>query len=365
MISSMMRVAGAGEGSPVRSVPRTHLYVPADQPRFIRRSASIPADALIFDLEDGVAPQRKDHARAAALEALSERPADDREYWVRINTGERGRDDARAVVTAGHADGIWLPKAEPDDTRALAGLLDDLDAATESDATGGSHAAAESDTAGGSPATAGQGGRRTPTPLGLLIESAAAALRLTCPHGDAAWPRRVLRLQLGEMDLRADLRMPPEGPESDVDWIRGVTVAYSAATGLQPPVGPVFADVSDSDGFRASCSRLRRLGFHGRACIHPRQVEIANEVFGVSDEELAAARSLLDRFDDAMARGHGAFRDVTGAMVDAASVRTAQRLTGRDAPAASAGRAGTRSPAGGRPHDEPRDEPPAGEPPTS
>lgn len=309
MISSIQR--RDGEGSHVRSVPRSHLYVPADQPRFLRSAASVPADAVIYDLEDGVAPGRKDHAREAAVEALAERGDDGRERWVRINTGERGRADARAIVAAARPDGIWLPKASPEEARDIGALLDEADSAAA---------------------------------LGLMIETAAAVLRLAQPLPFDA--RRVIRLQLGEMDLRADLGMPDlgragaaapgragaldAGVESDLDWVRGMTVAFCVATGLEPPVGPVYADISDSEGFRASCQRLRRFGYHGRACVHPRQVEIANEVFAVTEAEMEAARALLDRFDDAVADGRGAFRDVTGAMVDAASVRTARRLAGRD-----------------------------------
>ncbi|WP_248960666.1 hypothetical protein [Sphaerisporangium perillae] len=78
-------------------------------------------------------------------------------------------------------------------------------------------------------------------------------------------------------------------------------------------------------------AHLRSLGFQGRACIHPDQVTIANEVFGVDDAELADAHALLDLFERHQRSGSGAFRDAHGAMVDAATVRRARDLTGRTA----------------------------------
>lgn len=95
---------------PVRP-PRSHLYVPADQPRFLRAAPRSGADALILDLEDAVAPVRKDEARAAAVAFADERPAEGPELWIRINEGARGRDDARALLATGRVDGLWMPKA--------------------------------------------------------------------------------------------------------------------------------------------------------------------------------------------------------------------------------------------------------------
>lgn len=277
--------------------PRSHLYVPADQPRFLRAAPRSGADALILDLEDAVAPSRKDEARAAAV-AFAEagvaggprRP----ELWIRINEGARGRDDARALLATGRVDGLWVPKATAGaDLDALVGLVAD-----------------------GS------------TALGLLIESATGLLSL----GDTSGLPGVRHLQLGEVDLRADLRMTPDpGPGDDLlDWARGLTVAHTAARGLVSAVAPVSVHTSDPEAFRASSLRLRRLGFQGRACIHPAQVALANEVFGIDSGELADAHALLDLFDRRVGEGNGVFRDSAGAMVDAATVRRARELTGRD-----------------------------------
>ncbi|MFG2170879.1 HpcH/HpaI aldolase/citrate lyase family protein [Streptomyces niveus] len=276
--------------------PRSHLYVPADQPRFLRAAPRSGADALILDLEDAVAPSRKDEARAAAVAFAEARTVDgprSPELWVRINEGARGHDDARALLATGRVDGLWMPKATAGaDLDALVGLLAD-----------------------------------GATALGLLIESATGLLSL----GDTAGRPGVRHLQLGEVDLRADLRMVPDSAPSDqlLDWARGLTVAHTAAHGLLSAVAPVSVHTSDPEAFRASSLRLRALGFQGRACIHPSQVAVANEVFGVDPGELADAHALLDLFERRVGAGSGVFRDSAGAMVDAATVRRARELTGR------------------------------------
>ncbi|MFC9606056.1 HpcH/HpaI aldolase/citrate lyase family protein [Streptomyces niveus] len=274
--------------------PRSHLYVPADQPRFLRAAPRSGADALILDLEDAVAPSRKDGARAAAVAFAEERTAGGPELWVRINEGARGRDDAGELLATGRVDGLWMPKATAGaDLDALIALV-----------------AAAPEVA-----------------LGLLIESATGVLSLADTAGRAG----VRHLQLGEVDLRADLRMAPDSAPGDqlLDWARGLTVAHTAAHGLVSAVAPVSVHTSDPEAFRTSSLRLRGLGFQGRACIHPVQVAVANEVFGVDPGELADAHALLDLFEHRVDAGSGAFRDSGGAMVDAATVRRARELTGR------------------------------------
>ncbi|MFF3755328.1 HpcH/HpaI aldolase/citrate lyase family protein [Streptomyces sp. NPDC002018] len=326
--------------------PRSHLYVPADQPRFLRAARRGDADALILDLEDAVAPARKDDARAAAVAFALDRPATGGpELWVRVNTGARGLDDARALLATGRIDGLWMPKAaagpEFDALAALVAGSGGRPAAGSS--TAGPRAAAGSSIAGAraaaGPLVAGS------VALGLLVESAAGVLTL----GTVARHPVVRRIQLGEVDLRADLRMEPDSARGDdlLDWARGPAVAHAVAYGLECAVAPVSVHPSDRAAFRASSLRLRGLGFQGRACIHPDQVAVANEVFGTDAAELAGAHALLDLFERHERDGAGAFRDGEGAMADAATVRRARELTGRTAaaPAGSTGPADPPAPA--------------------
>jgi len=273
--------------------PRSYLYVPADQARLLRSAARSSADAVILDLEDGVAPRQKDAARAAALQFLSDN-ASSRAVWVRINTGRRGAEDAAAVLSQGlGSGGIWVPKAEP--SRAL----DELVALVAEVAP--------------------------QVPLGLLIESARGVVTL----GQTCATPGVDRLQLGEVDLRADLGMPASYDDGLLDWARGLVVAHAASARLRCAVAPVSVELTDMASFRALTVRLREFGFRGRACIHPRQVDVANDIFEVRAEDLAAAHALLDLFEAQLDRGHGAFRDSEGAMADAATVRRAREITGR------------------------------------
>ena len=135
-------------------------------------------------------------------------------------------------------------------------------------------------------------------------------------------------LQLGEYDLGADLGI--ERGDDDVEFLffRSQLVLASAASGIDPPVGPVSSDFADLDRFAGSTRALRRLGFRSRACIHPAQVAVANEVFTPTPAEIERARSLVAAADRATADGIGTWRDGDGLMIDEAVVRAARRLLG-------------------------------------
>ncbi|MEO6882149.1 MAG: CoA ester lyase [Mycobacteriaceae bacterium] len=276
---------------------RSYLYVPGDQPAKLARALDRGADALIVDLEDAVAPAGKDAARAAVAQWLSSlSPAAARRVWVRINAAAAGHADADAVVPHSPA-GLVVAKTESlAELHALDGVL---------------RAAEER-----------AGVEAGCTALVPLLESAAAVLDAA---GIATAPR-VVRLQLGEADLRADLGITPGPDESELTFVRSHVVLVSAARGLLPPVASTSVVVRDLDGLRRSTRALARLGFVGRTCIHPAQVPVVNEVFTPGAEEVAAARSLLVRFDRSVAAGAGVLTDSAGSLVDEAVVRQARRL---------------------------------------
>ncbi len=267
---------------------RSHLYVPADQERLLAKARTTDADAVILDLEDAVAPARKDAALAGALEFLaSDEPGPER--WVRVNTGARGLSEIEILV-AMRPDGIWLPKAEP------GGWTSDALAALAS---------------------------REVRP-GLLVESAAGLVGL--PQLPPL-PADALT-QLGEVDLAADLRMRDRSEEAMVPF-RARIVLETAIRGLEPPVAPIDERFDDLETFRARSILLRDRGFGSRACIHPAQLAVANEVFGIDPDELAHARRVLEEFDEQAAAGRGAFTDGHGRMADLATVRWARELVAR------------------------------------
>jgi citrate lyase subunit beta/citryl-CoA lyase len=282
------------------AVPRSYLYVPGDQPRKLARALDREADAVIVDLEDAVAPAAKPAARAAVAEWVRSRdPGAGVEVWVRINPDEAGHHDALAVVGPGLTGVVAAKTRSATDLIALDEVLRQAE-----------------NSAGLTP------GQVEVVPL---LESAAAVLEASA----IARAPRVRRLQLGEADLRADLGLPHGDGEPELLHVRSQVVLVSAACGLEPPVGPVSTDFQDLDRLRASTRSLARLGFVGRACIHPAQVAVINEVFTPTPDELDRARTLVARFERALAAENGVVLDDDGRMVDEAVVRQARRLLAR------------------------------------
>ena len=136
------------------------------------------------------------------------------------------------------------------------------------------------------------------------------------------------RLQVGEADLKADTGIEPGDDERELLWVRSQVVLASAAAGIDPPVGPVSTNFRDLDALRASTEAVRRLGYRGRACIHPAQIAVVHEVFTPSPEQVDAAQALIAAYDAAVAAGSGVLLGPDGRMVDEAVVRQARRLVG-------------------------------------
>ncbi|MER5771839.1 CoA ester lyase [Streptomyces sp. NPDC001985] len=280
---------------------RSALYVPGDAPGKLARALDRGADELIIDLEDAVPPDGREAARRSVAEWLASLPPRvPARLWVRINPGAAGLADIAEVASG--------PPSVP-----LAGVCA---AKTES-----AERLAELD---GALREAERGSGRRPGTLGVvpLLESARAVLAAPLL---AAGPR-VVRLQLGEADLRAETGVEPGGDESGMLYARSRTVLASAAAGIDPPMAPVSTDFRDLGRLRESTLALRRLGFRGRACVHPAQLAVVHEVFTPSGDELARARDLLGRYEAARAAGAGVCLDGRGRFVDEAVVRAARRL---------------------------------------
>jgi citrate lyase subunit beta / citryl-CoA lyase len=320
-------------------LPRSWLYVPGHSERMLTRAAGSGADALIADLEDGVAAAQRPAARilvAQWLDALPAHPqaqpspdcppsagalpppgtlpppgnlplsgggavgtaADGPAVWARISPDSL-TEDLDAVVRPA-LDGIVVAKV---DDAALLERLDILLAALERDR--------------GLPV-----GRIAVSPR---IESARGLRRI---DAIAAAPR-VLLLGLGEADLVADLGLQP-GPDGlELLPARFEAVTASAAAGLAAPVGPASVDYRDLERLRTGTTALRRLGFAGRTAVHPAQVKVINEVFTPDADEVAAAERVVAAFT---AGGGGASVAADGTMVDEAVVRSARAVLARARP---------------------------------
>lgn len=266
----------ANGGSP--AAQRTLLFVPADRPERVAKALASGADAVIVDLEDAVRPERKEEARAQLAALLA--GAGEARRIVRVNdpATEAGRLDLEAAAAAG-AEAAMVPKA--------------------------SRATVATATAAGVPVVA-------------LVES-AAGLR---EAGDVAATDGVIALALGNVDLGAELGLRPLPNGEELLHARSSLVLAVAASGL-PALDGVFLDPADADGLRAEAERARALGFHGKLCIHPSQLEPVRRAFAPSAEELERARRALAAYADGAEPGAIV---LDGRMVDEAVLRDARRL---------------------------------------
>lgn len=259
----------------------TLLYVPGDREDRVRKALASPADVVVVDLEDAVAPAAKDRARAglAALLVGAERAVQ-----VRINAvgSPWFAADVQAVRALGSEVGIRVPKVtDADGVRALAAI------------------------------------RR---PLHLLLESALGVERA---YELASASPAVASIGLGEADLRSELGV---SAESGLTWMRSRLVVAARAAGLPAPAMSVYAHVRDLDGLAASCALGRSLGMLGRAAIHPAQLPVIEEAFTPSAAEADRAREVLERVGEASADGAGTVVLPDGTFLDVAMVEAARRV---------------------------------------
>lgn len=285
-------------------IARSYLYVPGDQPRFLNSARSRGADAVIVDLEDGVAPCKKALAREAVEAWLSRQAFEPGEIWIRISSADTEADIELARFPC--VRGLVLPKAEVETVRQVDLVLADRE---------------------------GTPGRVSPLQVIPLIETAAG---LESVATIASLPR-VLRFGIGRADLLADLgvapHMLPSGELTGI-WLR--IVIASAASGIQGPIAPVET-VMRRDGDSGAMDRQLEtttryffaLGFRARTAIHPNQVEVINKTFTPTAAEVEAARQKIEQFERAVAAGTGVFVDEYGAVVDEAVIRAAREVLHR------------------------------------
>ncbi len=281
--------------SPTARLARSYLYVPADATERLMSAGGRGADAVIADLEDAVALNHKDLGLHNVIEWLNSGHPASSEMWVRVNPSQRGLEEIAALFHD-NLSGICLPKVSgPEDIERVASLLDKLEAMAN---------------------------RKSPVSLMPLVESAIAVQTLP----GIATASRVLRLQIGEIDLAADLGVAGGDESIELDHSRASVVIASTAAGLLPPVGAVSTEFRDLEGFAASTRRLRRGGFIGRAAIHPAQIPIIHDVYAASPDEISRAQRLVSQYDAALACGNGVVLGDDGRMVDEAVVRQSRRL---------------------------------------
>jgi citrate lyase subunit beta/citryl-CoA lyase len=278
---------------------RSFLYVPANREKFLDKALGLPADALLFDLEDSVPPAEKAHARAAVRE-YAPKVAGMR-AWVRPNAldTELGEADLDAVVGVAGIAGLFLPKVDSrDDVLRWDKLIGGLERA--------------------------RGLAADSIKLVLSIESARGVLN-ACDMSVAAG--RVVSLAFGgaqDGDLNTDLGCvwSIDGPE--MMHARCHTLIGARAAGFDTPLDGVFSNVRDTEGFERDTALSRRLGYRGRKLIHPSQIEPCNRLYRPSQAELEYYARVLAAFDTAVAQG-SASTTVDGKMIDVAMANAARQ----------------------------------------
>jgi citrate lyase subunit beta/citryl-CoA lyase len=274
---------------------RSVLYMPGSNARALEKARTLPADALILDLEDAVAPDAKETARKQVCDAVEAGGYGQRELVIRINALDTPWGPADLAAAAAAApDAVLLPKP---------GAAADIDRASEALA---------------------KAGAPDQTRLWAMIETPLAILNLA---GIAAASRhagsRLACFVMGTNDLvketRADLS---DNRRPALYWL-SATVTAARAYGLEVLDG-VYNNFRDADGFRRECVHGRRLGFDGKTLIHPDQVAVANEVFAPPEAEVAFARRIIAAFALPESRGKGVIT-VEGRMVELLHAEMARR----------------------------------------
>jgi citrate lyase subunit beta / citryl-CoA lyase len=270
---------------------RSVLFMPGSNPRALEKARALPADGLIFDLEDAVAPEAKETARAAVAAAVTTGGYAPRELVLRVNPIDTvwGHADLTVAATL-PIDAVLLPKVESAErVRLSIDLLDALGAPPELAIW-----------------------CMVETPLGVL---AAAEIADASP--------RVATLVLGTSDLANDLHARPTRDRLPLLTALGLVLLAARAHGRAVLDG-VHLDLGDAEGFAAACRQGRDLGFDGKTLIHPDQIGPANEIFAPAAEEVARARRIIAGYAEAVVAGKGAVR-IDGRLVEALHVDEARR----------------------------------------
>jgi citrate lyase subunit beta / citryl-CoA lyase len=271
---------------------RSALYLPGNNARALEKGKTLPADVLIFDLEDAVGPDAKAHSRAQVCDAIASGSYRPREIVVRINgPGTDWHDDDLAAVAGSAAHGVLVPKVETgEQVQALAAALD---------------------------------GRGAPETLQVWVMMETPRAFLRCEEVASA-SDRLAALVIGTNDLVNDmhgLHVPGRAP-----LIPALSMAVLAARAAGKVIlDGVFNGITDEAGFRAEARQGREMGFDGKTLIHPSQIAPANDLFGPSQEELADARKIVSAYERAQAAGNSVIT-VDGRMIESLHVRDARRI---------------------------------------
>lgn len=271
---------------------RSLLFMPGSNERALEKGKEVAADGLIMDLEDGVAPEAKEDARARILAAIKGGGYGRRELVVRVNGPGTPwfEDDIEAVAGSG-ADAVLIPK------------VGDADTVTRAD---------EMLAAAGAPKGFG---------IWCMIETAAGVLNA---NDIAAASARLQAFLIGAADLSKDLHALHTPDRLPLLTSIGLCILAARAHGLAVLDSPFF-DLSDDEGFARACRQGRELGFDGKTLLHPKTIAAANAAYGPSAEDIAWAEKIITAFEAVAAEGK-AVTLVDGQLVEGLHVDQAREL---------------------------------------
>jgi citrate lyase subunit beta/citryl-CoA lyase len=252
----------------------SRLYLPGNSPGLMINAGIHKPDGIILDLEDAVAPDKKDEARFLVRNALRAIDFYGCERMVRINQGERGIEDLNYIIPH-NVNLVLLPKCEnPEQIHALNQRIGKLKKKYK---------------------------LQNEVWLMPIIESALGVVNVF-PIATSA--DNVVALAIGLEDYTADLgtKRTTDGMESF--FARSMIVNAARAAGIQP-IDSVFSDVGDSEGLKQTVLRSKAMGFDGMGCIHPRQIRIIHENFAPSMEETDKAKKIVSAYHKALEQGLG------------------------------------------------------------
>jgi len=269
---------------------RSVLYMPAANARALEKAKTISADALIFDLEDAVAPDAKQTARQQAAQAAASGDYGNREITIRCNGLDTpwGASDLAAAAEAG-PDAVVIPKVNSVDY--LRSISDQLEAA----------------------------GAPDELRIWAMIETPTAIFDIR----EIAAVERVSVLVMGTNDLAKELRAELV-PGRNTLLPHLSTAILGAREAGKAILDGVYNDISNDDGFAAECTQGAQMGFDGKTLIHPKQVGVANGIWAPSDEDIEYSRRVIAAFSDAEAKGLGVVT-VDGQMIENLHVDNARR----------------------------------------
>lgn len=280
-------------------IQRSWMFVPGNSEKMLAKAVGLlNLDVAMFDLEDGVPFAFKNDARSLVPSFLAA-PAGGPRRFVRLNAGDTGRIEAdlAAVVVPGLV-GVVIPKANRrEDVTRVDQLLGELE----------------------------QKGGIAPGTVQIVAAIESARGLLNAPTVAAASPR-VLGLMFGAEDYSLDLWLPTirVAEARELVYARSAVVNAAASAHVQAIDG-VWPDFRDLEGTLRDALQARRLGFTGKSTFHPAQIDVINEAFGPSDEDVAYARRVVDAFEEAQAAGRGSAA-LGGQLIDRPIVERARRV---------------------------------------